>query len=83
MPHWLGWMRMMKKFGNYNMQHYVFESKRDLLYHNNYLALNEALEQAGVMVLLLSASVSELLDTLARNNIELSAKYLDVPEKSV
>jgi hypothetical protein len=24
---------------------------------------------------------SELLDTLARNNIELSAKYLDVPEK--
>lgn len=76
-------MRMMKKFGNYNMQHYVFESKRDLLYHNNYLALNEALEQAGVMVLLLSASVSELLDTLARNNIELSAKYLDVPEKSV
>jgi hypothetical protein len=32
---------------------------------------------------ILNKCASELLDTLARNNIELSAKYLDVPEKSV
>ena len=66
------------------MQHYVFESKRDLLYHKNYLALNEALERAGGNgPFVINKCASELLDTLARNNIELSAKYLDVPEKLV
>ena len=84
MPHWLGWMRMMKKFGNYNMQHYVFESKRDLLYHQNYLALMKAINHAGGNgEFVIDKCASELLDTLARNNIELSAKYLGVPEELV
>jgi len=64
------------------MQHYVFESKRDLLYHKNYLALMKAINHAGGNgEFVIDKCASELLDTLARNNIELSAKYLDVPEK--
>jgi hypothetical protein len=71
----------MKKFGNYNMQHYVFESKRDLLYYQNYLALMKAINHAGGNgEFVIDKCASELLDTLARNNIELSAKYLGVPE---
>jgi hypothetical protein len=62
----------------------VFESKRDLLYHQNYIALMKAINQAGGNgEFVIDRCASELLDTLARNNIELSAKYLDVPEKSV
>lgn len=61
---------------------YVFESKRDLLYHKNYLALCEALEQAkGNGPFIIDKYAGELLDILARNNIELNPKYLDVPEK--
>lgn len=62
---------------------YVFESKRDLLYHNNYLALKRAMEQAGgdgeraIKNLALG-----LLDTLARNEIELSAKYIGDREET-
>ena len=74
----------MKKFGNYNMQHYVFESKRDLLYHQNYLALMKAMNHAGGNgEFILNKCAGELLDILAKNNIELSAKYLDCPERSV
>jgi hypothetical protein len=64
------------------MQHYVFESKRDLLYYQNYLALMKAINHAGGNgEFVIDKCASELLDTLARNNIELSAKYLGVPEK--
>ncbi len=64
------------------MQHYVFESKRDLLYYQNYLALMKAINHAGGNgEFVIDRCASELLDTLARNNIELSAKYLGVPEK--
>ena len=64
------------------MQHYVFESKRDLLYHQNYIALMKAINHAGGNgEFVIDKCASELLDTLARNNIELSAKYLGVPEK--
>ena len=84
MPHWWAWMRMMKKFGNCNMQHYVFESKRDLLYYQNYIALMKAINHAGGNgEFVIDKCASELPDTLARNNIELSAKYLDCPERSV
>jgi hypothetical protein len=56
---------------------YVFESKRDLLYHENYIALREAIERAGgngekaIKDLALG-----LLDTLARNEIKLNAEYI-------
>jgi hypothetical protein len=56
---------------------YVFESKRDLLYHQNYIALVEAIESAGgsgerfVKELALG-----LLDTLARNEIKLNPVYI-------
>jgi hypothetical protein len=64
------------------MQHYVFESKRDLLYHQNYLALMKAMNHAGGNgEFILNKCAGELLDILAKNNIELSAKYLDVPDK--
>jgi len=64
------------------MQHYVFESKRDLLYYQNYLALMKAINHAGGNgEFVIDKCASELLDTLARNNIELSAKYLDVPQE--
>lgn len=62
---------------------YVFESKRDLLYHNNYLVLKRAIEQAGgdgeraIENLALG-----LLDTLARNEIELSVKYIGDREET-
>jgi hypothetical protein len=62
---------------------YVFESKRDLLYHENYIALREAIERAGgdgeraIEKLALG-----LLDTLARNEIELSAKYIGDREET-
>jgi hypothetical protein len=63
------------------MQHYVFESKRDLLYHQNYLALMKAMNHAGGNgEFIINKCAVELLDILARNNIELSAKYLGVPE---
>ena len=56
---------------------YVFESKRDLLYHENYIVLKEAIERAGgnsekaIKDLALG-----LLDTLARNEIKLNAEYI-------
>ena len=66
------------------MQHYVFESKRDLLYHQNYLALMKAMNHAGGDgEFVINKCASELLDTLARNNIKLSAKYLDCPQETI
>jgi hypothetical protein len=61
---------------------YVFESKRDLVYHKNYLALSEALEQAkGNGPSIIDKCAGELLDILARNNIELNPKYIDIPKE--
>ena len=66
------------------MQHYVFESKRDLLYHQNYLALMKAMNHAGGNgEFVIDKCARELLDTLARNNIKLSAKYLDCPQETL
>jgi len=62
---------------------YIFESKRDLLYHNNYLALKEAIEQAGgAGEKAIKDLALGLLDTLARNEIELSAKYIGDREET-
>jgi hypothetical protein len=61
---------------------YVFESQRDLLYHKNYLALSEAVEQAkGNGPFIIDKYAGELLDILARNNIELNPKYIDIPQE--
>jgi hypothetical protein len=66
------------------MQHYVFESKRDLMYHQNYLALMKAMNHAGGdSEFVINKCAGELLDILARNNIELSAKYLDSPQETL
>lgn len=55
---------------------YVFESKRDLLYHQNYLALSQAIENAGGDgERVLKEFALKLLDTLARNEIKLNPVY--------
>ena len=59
---------------------YVFESKRDLLYHQNYLALRQAFahttasEQAIDKVL--NEEAAKLLDILARNEIKLNPMHI-------
>jgi hypothetical protein len=56
---------------------YVFESKRDLLYHQNYLILRQAIENAGGDGERVLKDLAEgLLDTLARNEIKLNAEYI-------
>ena len=55
---------------------YKFESKRDHIYFNNREALRLALEAAGGNAdFVIPKIAEELLDTLARNSIELTAKY--------
>jgi len=55
---------------------YEFESKRDCLYFKNREALRLALEAAGGNADFVIPRMAErLLDTLARNSIELTAKY--------
>lgn len=58
---------------------YVFESKRDLVYHQNYLALKQAIENAGASGWgadkLLRETASELLTILANNKIKLNPVY--------
>ena len=56
---------------------YIFESKSDLLYHENYIALRKAIERAGGDGdYVIETCGKDLLDTLARNQIELSANYI-------
>ena len=56
---------------------YVFESKRDLLYHQNYLALKQAIENAGGdSEKVLTEIAANLLDVLARNEIKLNPQYI-------
>ena len=44
----------------------------------------KALERAGGDgEFVIDKCAGELLDTLARNNIELSAKYLDTPQETI
>jgi hypothetical protein len=59
---------------------YIFESKRDLLYFKNYVALSKAIEQAGGRSDLVIKECENMLDNLARNNIELNPKYLGPEE---
>ena len=55
---------------------YIFESKRDHLYIKNRDVLCEVIERAGGDGdRVVAAIAEELLDTLARNSIELEAKY--------
>jgi hypothetical protein len=62
---------------------YTFESKRDLIYHQNYIALEQAIEQAGgAGEKAIKDLALGLLDTLARNEIELSAKYIGDREET-
>lgn len=61
---------------------YVFESKRDLLYHQNYLVLRNAIENAGGDgERVIEELASKLLDTLARNEIKLNAEYTGKRER--
>lgn len=55
---------------------YIFESKRDLLYFKNYLALKKAVEDAAGDGDKLLAKHEEFLDTLARNEISLNPEYI-------
>lgn len=56
---------------------YVFESKRDLLYHQNYLALKQAVENAGGdSEKVITEIAVNLLDILARNEIKLNPQYI-------
>jgi len=55
---------------------YNFESKRDLIYHQNYIALEQAIEQAGGLgEKVIKDLALGLLDTLARNEIKLNPEY--------
>ena len=60
---------------------YIFESKRDHLYFKNYIALSMAIEQAGGRSDLVIKEYDNMLDNLARNNIELNPKYLGRSEE--
>jgi hypothetical protein len=56
---------------------YIWESKRDLLYFKNRETLRKAIEEAkGNGEFVISKMAEELLDTLAKNNIALEAKYV-------
>jgi len=56
---------------------YVFESKKDLIYHENYIALEKAIECAGGLGdKVIKDQALGLLDTLARNEIKLNAEYI-------
>ena len=62
---------------------YIFESKRDLLYFKNYIALKQVLEQAGGDGQLIIKKLAEdLLGELARNRIELNPRYLEANEQT-
>jgi hypothetical protein len=56
---------------------YVFESKRDMLYHKNYLTLSKTIEEAGGNgEFVIKEAGEKLLDVLARNQIELNCRYV-------
>lgn len=56
---------------------YVFESKKDLLYHQNYLALTRAIQNAGGdPEKIVDGTVDSLLADLARNEIKINAEYI-------
>jgi len=56
---------------------YTFESKRDQLYFRNREELRKAIELAGGNGdFVISKTAEELLDTLAKNSIELEAHYI-------
>ena len=58
---------------------YIFESKRDLLYFRNYIALKNAIEQVGGSGdFVIKKCGEELLDTLTRNGIEMNFKCPEV-----
>jgi hypothetical protein len=62
---------------------YKFESKRDKIYFDNYLELQRAIEDAGGNFEIVIKEHSAFLDILARNSIELKAKYtLPLNERS-
>lgn len=54
---------------------YNFESKRDKIYFDNYLELRRAIEDAGGNFEKVIKEHSAFLDILARNSIELKARY--------
>lgn len=57
---------------------YTFESKRDLLYFHNYIALRKVIEQAyGNGEFVIKKYAEELLDILARNGIKLNPEFLE------
>lgn len=57
---------------------YTFESKRDLLYFQNYIALRKVIEQAhGNGEFVIKKYAEELLDILARNGIKLNPEFLE------
>lgn len=61
---------------------YIFESKRDLLYFKNYVALKAAIDAAGGDgEYLIKEDGEELLSHLASNNIELSPRFITPEEK--
>ncbi len=56
---------------------YIFESKRDLLYHQNYITLKRAIENAGGDgEKIINDLAADLLDILARNVIKLNTEYI-------
>ena len=60
---------------------YIFESKRDLLYFKNYVALRAAIDSAGGNgEYVIKEDGEELLNQLARNNIELNPRVLTIDE---
>ena len=61
---------------------YIFESKRDLLYFKNYVALRAAIDAAGGNGAFTIKETGEgLLSHLARNNIELNPRFITPEEK--
>ena len=60
---------------------YIFESKRDLLYFKNYVGLRAAIDAAGGDgEYVIKEDGEELLNQLARNNIELNPRLLTIDE---
>ena len=58
---------------------YIFESKRDLLYFKNYVALRAAIDAAGGGgEYVIKEDGEKLLNQLARNNIELNPRFIPI-----
>lgn len=63
---------------------YIFESKRDLLYFKNYVALRASIDAAGGDgEYVIKEDGEELLNKLARNNIELNPRVVTIAEEEL